>query len=332
MRYIHGLAVGFLGFGLLAVHPLLTEGGGANLDSIQQFLAVPSALARVTDANWPSTQKLPDLFLIQDVHRHPQVQSLVASLVVHGYNSWGVKKVFLEGAFTPLDMTLFHRIPNKTRVLLMQRLINDGNLSGPELAAIEIMEREWRDPPVSPFQLFGMEDPKLYRRNVQAYQTVLSLRDRALQDLVSIRRLQDSMQNPEQNPLNKQLDRVDAMLHLKLTSTDYEAYLKAKDAVPSTPALTPAIQAAEEFYRVVQERSRFFLKEVARRVPASNAPRIIVVGGFHTSAMARLLRQEGRSFVVLTPAVYFTEADPLYEKRMKETSRILAQALPAARN
>jgi len=318
--------------GILGTQPILTEGGeGSNLASIQEILAVPDTVARVTDANWPSMQTPPDFFLIQDVHRHPHVQSLVASLVVHGYDYWGVKKVFLEGAFTPLDMSVFHRVPNKTRSLLMQRLVNDGSLSGPELAAIEIMEKEWRDPPVSPFQLFGMEDPKLYRQNVQAYQSVLALRDRALLDLISVRRLQNSMHLPEPNLLNKQLDRVEAMLHLKLTPSEYEDYLQAKDAVPSTSALTPAIQAAEEFYRVVQLRSQFFLREVARKVPASTAPRILVVGGFHTAAMASFLRQEGRSFVVLTPLVDSTETDPLYEKRMKETSDILAQALiPAA--
>ena len=131
----------------------------------------------------------------------------------------------------------------------------------------------------------------------------------------------------EPNILNDQLDRVEALLHLKLTPSEYEAYLNAKAAVPSTPRLDPAVRAAEEFYRLAQIRSRIFLQKVAGKVPASSAPRILVVGGFHTAYMAECLRLSGRSFVVLAPAVAGGDADPIYEKRMKETTDALTQAL-----
>jgi len=151
-----------------------------DLQSIQDRMNIPDHVARVTDAYMPSpASSMPDYILIQDVHRHPQVQSRIALLIVHGYERWGVKKVFMEGAFTPLDVTVFHRVPRQTQKLLVERLVKDGNLSGPELAAVLIMEREWRNPPVSPFQLFGMEDPKLYRENVLAYQTVMAHRESA---------------------------------------------------------------------------------------------------------------------------------------------------------
>src|SRR5262249_6635773 len=160
--------------------------------------------------------------LIQDVHRHPQVQSAIASLIVQGYERWGVRKVFLEGAFTPVDLTLFHRIPNQALALLVQRLVRDGDLSGAELASVTIMEREWRDPPVSPFQLFGMEDPRLYRENVLAYQAVLDRRERALGELASIRRLQYSVSAPKK--LTEQLNRVEDLIRLKMTSAEYDDY------------------------------------------------------------------------------------------------------------
>src|SRR5437016_1209679 len=133
---------------ILGSLPLQTEGMDASeLHIAQEHLGIPESLARVTDADWPVPQSLPRFILIQDVHRYPQVQSRIASLIVHGYQEWGVRKVFVEGAFTPLDLTVFHRIPNKTKPLLMERLLKDGELSGPEVAAVLIMERERRDPP-----------------------------------------------------------------------------------------------------------------------------------------------------------------------------------------
>lgn len=321
-----GLCLGFL-----SVRPYLTEGvEPTGLQGIQVSLGVSDTLARVTDAYWPTTQILPDFILIQDVHRHPHVQAQIASLIVHGYDAWGVKKVFEEGAFTPLDLSVFHRVPNRTRSFLMERLVKDGDLSGAEIAAVLLMEREWRDPPVSPFQLFGMEEPKLYRQNVHAYQAVLASRERALADLISIRRTEASMHLPEPNLLDEQLDRVEALLQLKLTPSEYDAYRQAKESVPSTRAIDPAVRAAEEFYRLANLRSQVFLRQAAKRVPANTAPRILVVGGFHTAAMARLLRQEGRPFVVLSPIVSAGASDPVYENHMKETADVLTEALVPA--
>ncbi len=137
------------------------------------------------------------------------------------------------------------------------------------------------------------------------------------------------MHLPQPNELDRQLNRLEALLRLKLTSSEYEAYLQNKAAVPSTPALKPAVKAAEAYYQIAQRRSEIFLQQASRRVPASSAPRIIVVGGFHTAAMASLLRHQGRSFVVLSPTIGPADEDPLYEKGMKETARVLAQAIPS---
>jgi hypothetical protein len=91
--------------------------------------------------------------------------------------------------------------------------------------------------------------------------------------------------------------------------------------------IDPVVHAAEEFYQVAERRSQVFLETAAGKAPASSAPRILVVGGFHTAFMAASLRQEGRSFVVLTPAVTVREDDDLYEKNLMETANVLAQTL-----
>jgi len=319
------LLAGFLGF-------LPFSAGGlesSELSIAQKRLGLPENLARVTDVRWDSSQTVPTYILVQDMHTHPQVQSRIASLIVHGYQAWGVKKVFVEGAFTPLDLTVFHRIPDSTKSLLMERLVKDGELSGPEFAAVVLMDREWRDPPVSPFQTFGMEDPTLYRDNMLAYRSVLAHRERALEAILAIRRLHAAIQLLDTSPMSTQLSRVEALIRLKLTPSEYEAYLKTKAQTPTSPDLTPALKAAEEFYRLVQLRSRVFLMQASRTVPASAGPRVLVVGGFHTAAMADILRRSKASYVVLSPVAGSDEnEEPIYEERLQKTANVLAQAIP----
>jgi len=292
----------------------------SELEAIQHFLVIPSTVAQVTDAYFSTHAfEIPEFILIQDVHRHPEVQGHIASLILQGYRQWGVKKVFLEGAFTGVDLSMFHRLPDQTRGLLLSRLVQNGDLSGAELATVLLTETEWSNPQPSPFQLFGMEDPKLYRQNIAAYQEVTSLREEALQEIVAIRRLQSEMNLPQSNILTQQLDRTETLIRLKLTPVDYEAYLQAREVIPSSPRLDPAVHAAEKFYDLVQRRSFVFIRQAQKEAPASPGPRVLVVGGFHTPVMARYLRESGRSFVVLTPHVTKVGYGPLYEEHMMES-------------
>jgi hypothetical protein len=328
MRLRFWPAWGVLFIGFLSANALSSaDFEPVQLQQIQQILKVPDSLALVTDAYWPDPQKPPDYFLVQDVHREPSVQSQIATLIEKGYKQWGVKKIFMEGAYTGVDLSVFHRVPTKTQSYLLEQLVKDGHLSGAELAAIHIMEREWGDPPVSPFQLFGLENPKLYQENVMAFQSVVAQRDRALEALVPIRRLQETIHLPQPNAMMEQLDRTEALLRLKLTSTEYKAYLKGKAMVPSTPILDPAIRAAETFYQLAEERSQVFLDNAAKKVPASAAPRLLVVGGFHTAYMTAHLRDAGRTFVVLSPAVSASAEDDPYEKNLMETANAMTEAL-----
>ncbi|HVO32665.1 MAG TPA: hypothetical protein VMU17_02040, partial [Elusimicrobiota bacterium] len=222
-------------------------------------------------------------------------------------------------------------IPESTRVTLLHRLVQQGNLSGPELAAVLLSESEIKDDSsAATFQLIGMEEPKLYRENLGAYERVLANRDQALRALGDVRRLQDSIRIPEPNLLASQLERTENLLRLKLTPNDYAEYLKGKVAVPSSPALDPTIDAAEDFYRLVNARSTIFLAEALNKVPAATGPRVIVVGGFHTALMAEKLKALGRSYVVLTPAITQSGVEELYEKRMMESVCALQVVKPFA--
>lgn len=283
-------------------------------DVVDQQLDIPQDLAHIADAHQPVPGALPDFILIQDVHRHAQVQGKIAQLIEYGYDHWGVRRVLMEGAFSKVDLGVFHRLPSETQEKLLGELVGQGKLSGPEWAAVRLMEREWRNPPRSPFQLLGMENPTLYLENLQLFRDVCRDRDPALRELASLQRLQDAMNLPQPNILDTQLRRAKDLLELKLTPADFVLYQSAREAIPESSALQPALREAEAFYGLVNQRSVAFLAEAKRKLPAGQGPRILVVGGFHTAFMAQQLRAQQASFVVLTPQITSGSNRDLYER------------------
>jgi hypothetical protein len=315
---------------LLTAGRFAVAGQALSLAQASQYLVLPSTIAQVTDGNWTPGRTLPEFILVQDVHKHPEVQSRIAAVVMEGYQKWGVRKVFLEGAFSTVDMSMFQNVPEEARELVLNQLTQRGDLSGPELAAVMLMKQELESPETysSPFQLIGMEDPRVYRQNLAAYQEVQASKTVAMQALQNVRIMHRELGLRADHPLVLQLSRTESLLQLRLTPSDYSDYLVNQNQKPSSPALNPAIEAAERFYQLVDERSRVFLRLANSKVPASPGPRILVVGGFHTPAMAEELRKQQRSFVVLTPQITRSGLAGVYQKRLMESVSALRVGTP----
>jgi len=299
----------------------------ASLEDIQVLMDVPPTQATVTDAFGMESGALPDYVVVQDAHRHAEVQSRLAWIVLHGYKNWGVRKVFVEGAFTPVDLSVFHVLNEGERQSLSDHLVHKGKLSGPERAGVMIQEMEWRNPPVSPFELIGMEEPSLYQANLAAYNAVQTLRGKALEEVAEIRMLHNSLHLPTTHVLRRHLQLIEKMLDLRVTAAEHSLYLKAREAVPASLRLTPALEAAERFYELANQRSLVFVKNVDRKVPAAEGPRVLITGGFHTPLISQMFRSQGRSYVILTPRATVPGTDALYERRLQESSR-LSEQLP----
>lgn len=294
-----------------------TEG---ELDALQRTLGVSDAHALVSDAHQTRPGQIPDFILIQDAHRHPEVQRHIESIILTGYRHWGLKKVFMEGAFTPIDLTMFHLLNERERMDLSDYLTHQGTLSGAERAGLRILEKEWRNPSVSPFQVIGMEEAELYRANVAAYRRVVQTRPAALREIERLRDLQASLKMPPTHLLSRQLSLIEKLVQLRLIPSEYEEYLHVRPQLPDSAALNPAREAAEEYYALVERRSWIFLEEAQRKAPAAPGPRVLVIGGFHSARMAEMLRDQGKSFVVLTPRATQPFNDALYERRLLDTS------------
>jgi hypothetical protein len=286
--------------------------GDFSLQAAQKALALPERLAHVTDTNWAGQDPSPQFILLQDVHKHPEVQSHIASVILLGYHHWGARKVFLEGAFSNVDVSVFENVTGPAREPLLSRLLQQGDLSGPELAAILLSDDAAADPAASPFQLIGMEDPAVYRENLIFYRRVQRQRADAL------RAFQFTYQTENFWGRSPALDRLLLLLQLKMTPGDYETYWKERKSDARYVALSRYREPAEKFYELVHIRSHIFLDRASREVPAWTGPRMVVVGGFHTAVMAEEMRKQGRSFVVLTPTITESGYEPLYQKHLME--------------
>jgi len=78
---------------LLWAHPGLAA---TNFNDLQARLRIPFAAASIVDA---SGQR-PDVILIQDIHRHPQAQENIRTMILSAMASTGAKEIFLEGSWT----------------------------------------------------------------------------------------------------------------------------------------------------------------------------------------------------------------------------------------
>lgn len=271
----------------------------------QERLGIPPTIAVVQDCSLRSRSKLPEFILIQDIHRHPEVQGHIAALLLHGIRNWGVKDVYLEGAWSE-TVTL----PNSLRrnESLMEG-IREGRICGVEMAA--------RMVPKDKIHFHGLEDPDVYRDNVAAYQAAQTARELALRELGTARLIHAAFDATDGHWNDEDWERMRALLQLRLKPSDYQTYLERRRTWNSRAALSEGIRAAETFYELADARNRIFAKRVLKN--KNHKPKILVIGGFHAAGVVRLLSEEKKSYVVISPKVTQSGDDSLYARGMQET-------------
>jgi len=255
----------------------------AEFQAAQQALGVPPSIAKITDASMAARERLPEFILVQDIHRHAEVQGNIAALLAHGVRHWGLQDIYLEGA--------------------------SANALIPQTAGFLRSDM--------PVQYHGLEDPNVYRDNVSAYEQVEHLRDAALQELETARLVENSFDMETEAQAAERWTLLRRLLQLRLKPGEYADYLRTKRALNGNTPLSAAVQAAEEFYELANERSHIFLENLP--TAKTGRPQVIVVGGFHTAAMAEELKRQGRSYVVLAPRVTQSGYDDLYARSMRDT-------------
>jgi len=269
----------------------------ADFDLLQKKIGVPKSIGSIVDAAGEN----PRMILIQDVHRHPEAQQNIAAMIIFGLRHWGAKEVLVEGAWDEGDSLR----NGASQFPSLRQAVREGKLGGAEMAVAMAPDQN--------FRFLGLEDPEIYRQNVEAYEAVVKTRDSAMQELETGRLLERIFDTDTAQPTAQ----VKRLIELRMKPQEYAAYARNPCRPSANTNLAVAIRSAEHYYELANRRSKIFLAS-ARRLHREGA-QVLVIGGFHTQAMAQALREAGVSFVVLSPRITRGGYDELYEHGMHET-------------
>jgi len=103
------------------------------------------------------------VFHIQDIHRNQEAQRNIGKALQQLIDAGQVNLVALEGAFGPIDLSLFRSFPNHDIICqVADGLLEENKISGPVHTAFTSVK------PIP--ALIGIDDEPHYRANVEAYQ------------------------------------------------------------------------------------------------------------------------------------------------------------------
>ena len=136
-------------------------------------IKIPKELGTVKERYRGSTDKV--VIQIQDAHTSYQAQANIARIIESLVSEDTIDTVAVEGAEGELLTNDFRTFPESTiRWNVAEALVAQGYLTGSELAGIGMKK---------PVTLYGVENMKIYRRNLEKFRAVMSKRENILDEL-----------------------------------------------------------------------------------------------------------------------------------------------------
>jgi hypothetical protein len=257
----------------------------------------------------PRGQKLLHYVLIEDIHDNPEAQGKIAAILLYAHHHWGCPVAFVEGAFGPVGPPPFPLFTAVRGEQSVNELLRRGLFSGGELAAALASQEAHEEQ--APFHVVGMDDPDLYRHQLEIYEELSGIQDKALE------RLNGYVGSGETRAVRFWR----RLIALRMTPSDYRAYRLMGRPKLSDPLLARAIGLGENYYQLTDLRSEHFAQRTRER--QGNAPCLLVLGGFHVSVLARMLRERKESFVVLAPRVTSSGLHARYQDCLLKSLEVL---------
>lgn len=134
---------------------------------------LPSELASVKIVREArGDQNLPVIVILEDLHANSSAQMKILEILKWLYPKFSSIHVGLEGAEGPLHseyLSIFKDFP-KANEAMVQELYAKAEISGPELFLWETAQNQ------KPADLFGVEDPALYQKNLKTFRSMVQAR------------------------------------------------------------------------------------------------------------------------------------------------------------
>jgi hypothetical protein len=97
---------------------------------------LPYSYGKITDAHFASTDRV--VINIQDLHCHPKVQKNIADIIEMFDRQYGVKNIYLEGAYGDIDTGWISKAlasdPSK-KSEVTEKMLETGRLTGANISA-----------------------------------------------------------------------------------------------------------------------------------------------------------------------------------------------------
>jgi SAM-dependent methyltransferase len=145
----------------------------SNLGQLARSIKLPKRTATVTGQSIPTASIRAIVACIQDLHANVSVQRHMSEIIGYLVNVHGFRHVFVEGASGPGDLQLLASLPHLIRKAFMGSLFKKAYLTGSEYAGAN--RPDWD------FELWGVDDPELYRSNWRPAEGVEIVRDQVVQ-------------------------------------------------------------------------------------------------------------------------------------------------------
>lgn len=146
---------------------------GMMLQSLAHDLQIPSRLGSVQDRHVAAPAKNNEvhgtIIHIQDAHASREAQENIREIISLLEKEYGMDLLFIEGAVEKLDPNRIRRFDDeKLNRELAERLTDEGVVHGTELY---LLDKSSKDSP-STMQAYGIEEIKLYEKNLESFRNV----------------------------------------------------------------------------------------------------------------------------------------------------------------
>ncbi|MBR3628075.1 MAG: hypothetical protein IKN42_04420, partial [Elusimicrobia bacterium] len=117
--------------GPTAANAMTNEEATAKYKQIFKDFMLPYNYGQITSAHYAGTDRV--IINIQDLHCHPKVQKNISNIIETFDRSYGVKKVYLEGAYGNVSTKwLIDRLNNSNKMEMLDKILETGRLTGAE--------------------------------------------------------------------------------------------------------------------------------------------------------------------------------------------------------
>lgn len=232
--------------------------------------AIPVANGTIQELFYSGDAHQPIVTLIQDVHMNVEAQRHIAAVLRALIDARQTAFIGVEGAFGPFDFSFFQKFPEpRITAQTAEQFLNEARLAAPSYVGLTAQQK-------IPL-MYGIDDPRHYHANVQAYRDAIDIKDDSTRKLSQFRNELTADKATVFSSALRRFDERRAAYHSG--AIGFGAYVE--ELTLSRSNLDPTIARFIEAY-AIERRLDFDRVERERRVVVEKLSRTLTNDGVQT--------------------------------------------------